>query len=294
MAEAARAAARAVRVGPAGVRVRHNLGTETPSAEAVAAPGRAQVVADFRAVRAPEKPESVGAGDAVLPLRVEVLLRLTQQNLSAAEREAIADKVRAAVTDYVGSVPMGAMLVYNKLLGRIVQPDEIADAALLLRARDAPADGASYRTNLDSGGRKVTVALADIAVELMEQAVKISIRVRLQPHLAAAASRAAQPEAAAPPQVTDALRTSIRTAIEGVLAAASGTIRRDDVRSAVVTALGGPTADLILTERDGLVLNATYEETGRLLNNADSVALAEHEVALLADLAVDMASTLDA
>jgi hypothetical protein len=278
---------------PAGVRVRHNLGGETAAPEPGAAQSRPQVVSDFRAVGAPEPVATVGpsgaqAADAVLPLRVEVLIRIAQQNLSAAERETIADNVRTVVAEYIGGVAMGATLVYNKLLGRIVAAEEIADVALLVGPRDGTT-APSYRANLESPGAKVTVAPADIAVELMEQVVRIAVRVQLEPNPSAPAAA----DATAPPQVTDALRMTVRTAIEGALAAAAGTLRRDDIRSAIVAALGGPASSLILTERNGLVVNATYEETGRLINNTEEVALAEHEVAALGDLAVDIPDVLD-
>jgi Baseplate J-like protein len=281
---------------PAGVRVRHNLSGQAPPAQAEGVqPARSDVVADFKAVGAPEPGVSVGAegaqaGDAVLALRVEILLRLAERNVAVAEREAIADKVRTAVIDYVSAVPMGRSLVYNKLLGRIVQPDEIADAALLVAPRDPASGGAVYRTNLDSPGRKLAVDPKDVVVELMEQSVRIAIRVQLQPKPPATPPAQAAP----PPQVTDALRATLRAAIEPVLAAATGTLQRDQVRAAVTIALGGPNADLLVAERNGVVMNATYEETGRLLNDADAVALADHEVAVLDDLTVEIPGTLDA
>jgi hypothetical protein len=302
---------------PAGVRVRHNLGSETPPPDVapVEPTVRADVLADFRAVGAPEPAATVtgdGAqpGEAVLPLRVEVLLRLSERNLAVAEKERIADGVRTTVTDYVAAVPMGATLVYNKLLGRIVQPDEIADAALLVRQRDAAPEAPGYRSNVDSGGRKVAVAPEDVFVELMEQAVRIDVRVNLQVG-APAAPAAGEPSSEPPPlpEVTDAIRTSVRSAIERVLAGATGTLTRDALRDAIAQALAeaAQAADvrgreaqapvppaLILAERDPVVVNAAYEETGRLLNNTAEVELAEHEVASLGNLVVELPGILDA
>ena len=66
--------------------------------------------------------------------------------------------MRTAVVDYVEALPMGAPLVYTKLLGRVVAPDEIADATLLVRALDGAAGRApTYRANLGAEGRKLTV-----------------------------------------------------------------------------------------------------------------------------------------
>lgn len=284
---------------PAGVRVRHSLSSETPAPAVAAAPAtRADVVADFRAVGAPEpaaRPAADGqAGEAVLPLQVKVLARLTERNLTVAEKERIADALRAAVANYVAGVPMGALLVYNKLLGRIVQPDEIADAALLIRPRDTGADAPAYRANVESGGRKLAVAPEDVFVELMEQAVHIDMRVLLQPRRAAEASPPEPTASETPPQVTPALVATVRAAIERVLPGGPATVRRQDLRAAIAEALGTAAPELMLADADEVVVNAEYEETGRLLNNATEFALADHEVPDLRKLTVEILGALDA
>jgi hypothetical protein len=284
---------------PAGVRVRHNLATETPPAvqlppaEVPVSASPSSIAADFAAIGAPEPTEDVSpapaeGSEAVVPLQVEVLLRLTERNLAVAETERVADAVRTTVVDYVASVPMGALLVYNKLLGRIVQPDEIADAALLVQAQNgAP----GYRTNLDSAGRKFTVTPEQVFVELMEQRVHVDARVLLEARPQEAPS---EPTAeAGPPQVTPALRSSLQAAIEGALSAAGQLVRRDDVQAAVGAALAANAPALQFVEREGLVLNAEFEETGRLVDNLAELPLAEHEVAVLRNFTVEMPGVLD-
>jgi hypothetical protein len=50
---------------------------------------------------------------------------------------------------------------------------------------------------------------------------------------------------------------------------------------------------LQLIEGDAVILNAEYEETGRLLNNTDKVALETHQVPELRDLTIQARGVLD-
>jgi uncharacterized phage protein gp47/JayE len=276
---------------PAGVRVLHNLATRTPTVAANGSTSRAQVLADFRAVGAPEPPaqtsDGVSAQDATLPLHVEILLTLAERNLAVAEKEKIEDDVRAAVVDYVRQLPMGALLVYNKLLARIVQPDAIADASLLIKQAAAPADAPAYRTNLDTQGRKATAETTDVFVELAEQIVYIDVRILLQAPRTngqppAPGQTAGPPPMPPAPQITQALKDAVKATVERVLSA-ERTITQDGLRQAIAETVAQIGGGLILAEANAVTLNAEYEETGRLLNNTAQVALAPQEVARLRD-----------
>ena len=76
---------------------------------------------------------------------------------------------------------MGADLVYNKLLGRIVEPEEVSDAILLIRAAPggAPA-GEAYKANLATDGRKAKVDRRRVFVGLMNEAIFIDVQVTLE------------------------------------------------------------------------------------------------------------------
>lgn len=266
----------------AGVRVVHNLPTRgrTQPAEGTDAAGepisRQEVVAHFGqrgepagAVRlAPELLAAMPEG--VLPLRVEVLLRLTEQNLSASQKENIEDDVRARVAAYVEALPMGADLVYNKLLGQVVEPKEIADAVLLVRA-DAVAGhapGEVFKANLSTDGRKAKTSPQSIFVGLMGEMVFVDVLVQLR--------RKAEAQGAA--SVSQPLDAAVNAAVRGALASAAGALTLSALREAVREAVRGADDRLQLTERNGVVLNAEYEETGRLLNNTETVAVEEHQV----------------
>src|SRR5262249_47466485 len=127
---------------PAGVRVIHNLstGTQSDSARQAEAITRSQALADLKAQGEPPDINHLPADvlnsmpEGLLRIRAEVFLRLAEKNVAAAQKESLEDGARAAVADYIESLPMGAPIFYSKLLGRIVVPDAIADATLLIGA----------------------------------------------------------------------------------------------------------------------------------------------------------------
>ena len=243
------------------------------------------MVADLRAFGAPERTESLGGDggpDTVLPLRVEVLIRLTEPNLTASEREAIEDKVRAAVVGYVEALPIGDPLVYGKLLGRVVSADEVADATLLVgpAAADAPP---SYRVNVVAEGRKLTITPDEVAVYLMDQRIQLDVRVPVEEAQGASGS-----ESQVTSQLVSAVTDSIKRALSG-----AATITRDAVRQAAADGLAAASTDLVLAEQEPVVVNASYEETGRLLSDFATLELDEHELAVLRDLEVEPIGVLD-
>jgi Baseplate J-like protein len=269
---------------PAGVRVRHNLSTAAPAEPPPPVDrGRAEVVADLQALGAPERTEALGGDgggpDTVLPLRVEVLIRLTEPNLTASEREAIEEKVRSTIVGYVDALPIGAPLVYAKLLGRVAGADEVADATMLVGPAD-PGASPSYRVNVVAEGRKLTVTADEVAVHLMDQRVQLDVRVPVQ-----------EAEGASGPQVTGQLVSAVTASIERALAGAA-TITREAIREAAAQALAGPTG-FILADAVPVVVNASYEETGRLLSDLATLELAEHELVVLRTVEVEPIGVLD-
>jgi uncharacterized phage protein gp47/JayE len=157
----------------AGVRVMHNLPTRTTSESAQ----RAQV--QTRSVRQQTKqlPQNVLSelpAENVLPVRVHVSLRLTERNLSPSQKEEIGDKIRTSVKEYIEALPMGDDLIYNKLLGVVVQHEEVLDASLDVSVKSSK----SYQSNLSTDGRKSQVD--DVSVGLMEESVFIDILVYLK------------------------------------------------------------------------------------------------------------------
>jgi uncharacterized phage protein gp47/JayE len=279
---------------PAGVRVSHNLPTGT-AAGGSGSTGitRDQAAADFTAQNAlpglNHLPQTIldTMPQGVLNLRLEVFLRLAQANLSTAQKETIEDSVRQTISAYVEALPMGAPLIVNKLLGRIVAAESILDAALLVGA-EAQGTFTSYQGNLAMDGRKARVH--KLFVGLMDEVVQVDVTVTLE----------AQPQAPADAgQLLEATRQdrplyqSISAAVTAQLAAARGALPRNALEAAIRPLVEAAIPPLQFIAPQGLMLSAEYVETGRLLNNTEQVALAENEVLSLRRLTLKLKGDLD-
>lgn len=266
---------------PAGVRVTHNI----PASGMGAAGnrdgiGRAEAMTDFRNAGDPPGtialPADILAGmpDGALTLRIEVLIRLTQRNLTVGEKDQIEDSVRSTILQYVDMLPMGAPLVHTKLLGQIVAPDAIADAVLLVGA-STDAAFAGHAGNLSSSGRKARIDPYAIFVGLMEEQVWIDLSIRFDGEAVPAGAEAA-----------------VRDAAMRHLATAKGKLVLADLRAVVAAA--AKEAGTQLAAGDAVILSAEFEETGRILAAATEVLIGEHEVVALRNLALDVKGLLDA
>ena len=232
-----------------------------------------------RAAGAPEPTSrssaAAGGTDTVLPLRVEVLLRLVEPNLTAGRaRGDRGDACATAVVAYVEALPMGAPLVHAKLLGRVVAPDEVADAEHA--RRPAHRRGRAAATTAPTWSPRAASSPsspADVAVYLMDQRVRIDVRVRVEEQARRTASRRR--------------RTPARgAAVEGGVDA-SGRLgaRPDRARRGACRRRGGSrrgdlgssssSSDAIVRQRDAT------RRPAALLSDAAELALDEHEVPVL-------------
>jgi uncharacterized phage protein gp47/JayE len=278
---------------PAGVRVTHNLPTGTGSSSQLAADAitRAQAVDDLKNQGElrdfQHLPADVLAGmpDRVLLMRAESFLRLAGQNLSTAQKESIEDGVRTTITNYINGLAMGAPLVFNKLLGLVVQPQQIMDATLLVGAESSGVFY-SYKTNLLTDGRKPKIDPQRIFVGLMDEGVTLDVVVKLEINPAVKSSGATPP-------TPDALKRPLADAINLLLASGTRNIKRQDLVSAIRTKVAASAPQLQLAADNPVALNVTFVESGRLLNNAETVALADNEVPSLGNLTVNVKGALD-
>jgi uncharacterized phage protein gp47/JayE len=340
---------------PAGVRVTHNLPTGTPSDSAGRAEAGQRVARGVAEVASLPRELLDRQPQGSLELRLQVLVRLAERNLTVAQKERISDDLRARLVDYVQALPMGSELVHAKLLARVVEPDEVADAILLIGTRasgerlfgtsdpaaaaDLAADrlpaalgrpladgglvtsldavtvrargrgwqltdegsGQSfdvrveqgalvvrrgyYRTNLAIQDRKARLDPAEVAVALMDEAVRVDLRVELQPRPG--------PDGPAP-QLTPGLRTAVEDAVNRVLAAARERLAKAELVDAVRAALGQDGRfGLQLAAGDPVTLSAEYVETGRLLSDADELTLEENHLPELRTLDLAVPGALD-
>lgn len=282
---------------PAGVRVTHSLPTRTGAGGAGSAIGRERAVADFQALNGLPGAHHLAADvlaampEGMLSLRIEVFLRLAEANLSAAQKETIEDGVRKTIRDYVGALPIGATLTYNKLLGRILGSESILDAAMLVGA-EAMGGGTSFTGNLATDGRKAKIDNARIFVGLMDEVVNVDVTVTLE----AKAGTHAQAEA---DKLREALKEGgflyqkVSTAANAELGAAKGSLARSTLETVLRPLVDSATPSLQFAAPQAVVLSAEYVETGRLLNNTDQVSFADNEVPVLRKLTLKLRSELD-
>jgi hypothetical protein len=277
---------------PAGVRVTHNLptGTASDSRQAADAITRAQAVDDLKGQGELPDVQHVRADvlaqmpDRVLLLRAEALLRLAGQNLSTAQKESIEDAARTTIANYINGLPMGAALLFNKLLGLIVQPDQVMDAALVVGAESSGVFS-GVKANLATDGRKAKIDPQRIFVGLMDEAVTVDVVVQLEPNPAVKTTGPAPDSKALSPPLSDA--------VNNMLASGTRNIQRQDLVVAIRTAVNAAAPQLQLAADNPVVLSAKFVESGRLLNNADAVALADNEVPSLGVLTVNVKGALD-
>ncbi len=269
---------------PAGVKVVHNLSTRTPSPSEQQAEARAKA----NGVRPKSGAVSLPAGvlaqmpDGILRLRADISLHLAEQNLSAAQKEGIEEEVQRQVVNYIESLPMGADLVFNKLLGGIVRIEEISDANLLIDADSAAPP--AYAENIATDGRKAAIRPQDVTVGLMEEIVHIRIGVRLEPRAGQSGANAAD---------LQGVEEAIRDAVDTELSNASAALSRETLQRAIKTEVDQGGA-FQLAPGAAVTLNADYEETGRLLNRTETVDLATNQAARLDHLNVTLQGDLDA
>jgi hypothetical protein len=180
---------------------------------------------------------------------------------------------------------MGADLVYNKLLARIVNRDEVADASLQVGAArgKGAAAGPFYSANIATDGRKARVEMNNVFVGLMGEAVVIDLLVLVEE----------KPGATEGKEITPPLNAAVETDLKASFAAATGKLLKSDLRSLITSTLAGAAPGLQLLTNNAVVVNALYEESGRLLNNTDEVPVESHQVLTLGSLKVQLQGALD-
>ena len=278
---------------PAGIRVTHNLPTRSLSASAKHAAtqqennqGSAALVSSVRQAKLLPEPDLAKMPEGVLNLRINVFVHLTQPNVAAAEKDNILDRVRNQVNSYIKGLPMGADLIYNKLLGLVVQVNDVADADLMIGTEFASKPDDFYRTNLVTSDRKVVAK--EVAITLMEEVVQIDVTIWLEPKAGSDNIESS---------VSQDLNADLRVAVDTELVSprevgAQKIVQKTNLISKISDILQQD-GEFQLSNTGGLFINAEYEETGRRLNNTNEVSLEAHQVARLRNFKVSLKGDLD-
>ena len=261
---------------PAGVRVTHNLPRRPTSVGTILLPPGTVA----------ERGSAVELGvdilnrfpEGLLPLQVTAALRLAQPDLPIAEQERMKEEARQHVVDFFRTLPMGADIVYSKLVAHIAAPDDVADVRVLFgpAGNDVPA----FRENLSTSGRKASVEPVAVDVSLMLEPVTVEMLIQVT----------SGPVAAAYQSVAN-------DALAALILSGGRVLRREEMLAAVRASWsrpvsGAPAGSVPPVPVDGddaLVVNARYADTGRVLTRTGEVALAENHFARLGRVTVDVA-----
>jgi uncharacterized phage protein gp47/JayE len=284
---------------PAGIRVTHNLptGTAAEAAQGIGPDGlpihRQDVLARLAklggAIQTTAVPEQLLSmmPEGILNLQVEVLVRLTELNLSVEEKEQIAGEIRSGVVNYMTGLPMGADVVYHKLLGRVTESEQVTDATMSVRAV-VPGSATStdvYKTNLSSSGRKALVSPEAVFIGLMGERILVDVVILVE-----AKSGVANGQVATIPSVVE---TVVRTNLISLFGEMDSALKMVQVSAIIRQAVEGSSQALQLVEDRPVSISAFYEDSGRVLNNADTVPIESHQVFELRNLSLSVKGQLD-
>ncbi|MGD2089602.1 MAG: baseplate J/gp47 family protein [Candidatus Aminicenantes bacterium] len=307
----------------AGVRVVHNLSTRTKSPAAQRAEARQPTIPTEETTPAPEaqtQPEKKRKKqqvvhlpaevlekmpEGIMPMRVEVFLSLAEANLSASQKESIQDQVREIILDYIEALPMGNPVIYNKLLGRIIQADDILDADVMLGTKQGIGN-LQYRANLATDGRKARIddPLRDVFVALMEEVVFISLTVLIEPKknlVSTEGKQTLQPgvEEIEPKndmisaEVKQTLQQGVEDIINDGLMGSNRKLSKPVLKEKIAQYITQNDLPVQLKEGDPLVLDVEFEETGRVLKHTDEVLWEDYHTPQLQDLTIKEQGVLD-
>jgi len=252
-----------VRARPAGVRVTHNLRRSRASGTGGDRPDGAPmaVLEGVRPLVALPADTLALNSDGIVALRVSVLLRLIDPNLTAAQKESVTGEVRQRVIAYFDALPMGAPVIHAKLLGTVVAHEAVGDAVIRLGAPGGAQP--TIEDNVDTAGRRTLVPSSSIGISLMAEPVHVDVLVQVAAH---------------GPRPGPTHDDAVRHVLEALPLPGGATLQRADVISAVTLALAHTDPPLALSDASAIVINAAYDDTGRVLLNPERVALAENHV----------------
>lgn len=285
----------------AGVRVVHNLSTRTKSPAAQRAEARQPTIPTEETTPAPEaqtQPEKKRKKqqvvhlpaevlekmpEGIMPMRVEVFLSLAEANLSTSQKESIQDQVREIVLDYIEALPMGNPVIYNKLLGRIIQSDDILDADVMVGAKQGTGN-LQYRANLATDDRKARIddPLRDVFVALMEEVVFISLTVLIEPK-----------DDMVSADVKQTLQQGVEDIVNDGLTDPGRKLSKPVLKEKIAQYITQNDLPVQLKEGDPLVLDVEFEETGRVLKHTDEVLWEDYHTPQLQDLTIKEQGVLD-
>jgi len=180
MKDAEAAAARSLAVAlieatrPVGVRIEHNI--DAPRPPGPATPGGGTVAEGALPLNAdPVQALPSDPNDLFVYVDVEAVLTPATLSLSADERNTLMRRGEQTISTFIGDAGIGETLVYNRLVGQLMQLDGVLDVALEMRARSDP--GGSGRRNLMPENPNARPAEGQVIVTIGGALVMLDISV---------------------------------------------------------------------------------------------------------------------
>ena len=201
-------------VRPVGVRINHNIDAPRPLGPATPTTG---AVAEDSTSGAPA---TVGvtatASDLFLPVDVEVQVTPMTLSLSADQRTQLVKRAEDTVTAFIAEAGIGDILIYNRLVARLMSLEGVLDVALRLYPQTAP--GSSGRKNLvpDNPTVKPVKGIIDVKIGGALIMLNVAIAVTLKGAALAAPDPGAA-KAAALVDFAEKMKTFIATLEGGTL-----------------------------------------------------------------------------
>jgi len=198
---------------PVGVRVLHNIAA--PALIGEASPGSGLVAEG-------EVPVTIGtvpAGTVFMPVDVVVQLAPTTLSLTPQQRNDLIETARKAVTDFLGEAGIGEVLVYNRLVARLMEIEGVLDVMIEIYPQANPEQ--PHHRNVVADNPAVRPVAGSITVDVGGALVMLDVVVTVTLKGAGLLGDQTTARASARDQIDSQLRTGLKTAPISVLSVAA-------------------------------------------------------------------------
>lgn len=225
----ARAIALVEETRPVGVRVLYNIDAPSPVGEASPGTGLTPPEGD-----APVAVGTVTPGSVFMPVDVNVQLAPTTLSLTPQQRNDLIEQARRTIAEFLAEAGIGEVLVYNRLVARLMEIEGVLDVALEMYPQAHPEE--PHHKNVVADNPAVRPIAGVISVEVGGALVLLDLVVSLRLQGAGLLGDASTARAAALSEVGAQLRARLQTrpfpvltvsALKGLLPASDNYVVED-------------------------------------------------------------------
>lgn len=189
---------------PVGVRVLYNI--EAPRPIGAASPGTGIVPDEGRA---PVAVGTVAPGSMFMPVNVEVQIAPTTLSLTPQQRNDLVETARKVVSDFLADAGIGEVLVYNRLIARLMSIEGVLDVALQIYPQANPSQ--PHHKNVVADNPAVRPSAGLISVEVGGALVMLDVLVTVTLKGAGLLGDPSTARASARDQIEEQLRTGLKS-----------------------------------------------------------------------------------